>query len=69
MAPTLKVGKNFCECTGCGEFFWSVSSFDKHQIKGRNGTTRCLKPEEMHTINLEKNKQGYWITKKGFGEG
>lgn len=67
--PELKVGSNFCECTGCGEFFFTVSSFDKHFARGRGGNVKCLKPEEMVKLNMEKDKNGYWHLAKGFGKG
>lgn len=63
----LKDGKNFCECTGCGEMFNSVFAFDKHQVwtkpdpKG-NQDVRCLTVKEMEARGFLKNEGGYWIT-------
>lgn len=67
-----------CQCTGCGEFFNSVSAFDWHRVTplSANGTPRlrsirrCLTVEEMYRKGMSTNHSGYWLkgprTKKRF---
>lgn len=52
------VTKTKCQCTGCKEFFNSVSAFDKHRVNGE----RCLSIDEMLEKKMVKNKTGHWCT-------
>lgn len=48
-----------CQCTGCKEFFNSVSAFDKHRVNGE----RCLSVDEMIAKKMVKNETGHWCIK------
>lgn len=49
-----------CLCGGCGEYFWSMETFDKHR-PGKPGATRpCIDPEKLG-MKLYKKSQGmFW---------
>lgn len=57
-----------CECTGCGELFNRVSTFDKHRVGNLAkpgdwaGTRRCLTVDEMAGKGWRLNDKGFWIT-------
>ena len=71
--PELGRG-NQCECTDCGEFFWSVYGFDKHRVfmdkddKGRYiedwDRRRCLSVTEMKAKGWSQNEGGFWVTSR-----
>jgi|GEM_PF-1557872 len=64
---TLTVSNSRCQCSGCGEFFNSLSPFDKHRI-GRHGVDRrCLSEPEMLEAGMDKNTAGYWVTARNEG--
>jgi hypothetical protein len=48
----LGTGRNTSGCRGCGEVFTSITSFDRHQRKGK-----CLPPAE---VGLVQNDKGRW---------
>lgn len=52
----LAAGNARCKCGACGEYFNSVAAFDKHRI-GEWTDRKC------DVSKLEKNAQGYWVTK------
>lgn len=68
MKPRLTTVR--CRCVACGEFFNSVTSFDRH----RTGTyslhpfaetsegRRCLSSNEMLSRGMSINSTGFWIT-------
>jgi hypothetical protein len=58
-APRLTGSR--CLCRGCGEYFNSVKSFDRHRIDYPDGR-RCLSSDEMHQRGMTVNRQGFWIT-------
>jgi len=58
-APRLTGSR--CLCRGCGEYFNSVKSFDRHRIDYPDGR-RCLSSDEMHQRGMTLNRQGFWIT-------
>lgn len=57
----LRVGSSICQCGGCGEWFRSPTSFDKHRITDR-GERRCLTTIEMLAEGMSRNEKGLWIT-------
>jgi hypothetical protein len=57
----LKVGKRFCQCSGCGEYFNSVKPFDMHRISLRTGGRGCETVEGMVIKGMSKNAAGYWV--------
>lgn len=56
----LRVGSSICQCGGCGEFFRSVTSFDKHRA-GSADARRCLTLIEMVADGMSRNDRGLWI--------
>jgi hypothetical protein len=71
MTRTMQVGMTVrglngghCQCTGCGELFNSVGTFDRHRVgewKDRGAWRRCLTPEEMRRQGWTLNSGGFWI--------
>ena len=56
----LPVGKNYCKCSGCGEYFGGVSGFDKHRVD-----RACIHPSAVADKQgkpiLTLNNRGYWV--------
>jgi hypothetical protein len=44
-----------CQCAACGEYFGSLSAFDKHRIN-----LRCRTPDVMEAVGMFKDAQGWW---------
>lgn len=58
----LKGNRN--QCQGCKEYFNSIGSFEKHRT-GEHGTNRrCRTSEEMTSLKMSLNTQGFWISEK-----
>ena len=49
-----------CLCRTCGDYFNSVSMFDKHRV-GEYPARRCLTSEEMSARGYVRNEAGFWI--------
>ena len=58
----MKLGHSRCQCRACGEYFNSVAAFDKHRTDALCETRRCLTPKEILSLNMSKNRDGFWIT-------
>ncbi len=67
---------NRCRCSACGEYFNSVSTFDRHRHggwQGRGADRRCLSPAELKARGWTLNAHGFWIVRRnaiasvGFG--
>ncbi len=62
---TLKPNRNFCRCSGCGEYFRSVSAFDLHR-KSVAGVRSCVPPADLVNRKGERrlklNDAGYWMS-------
>lgn len=56
-----KLTGNQCQCTGCGEYFARVSTFDKHRTGQYEGGRRCLSIAEMHGKGWSLNAHGFWV--------
>lgn len=54
---SVKLTNSKCECAGCGRFFTSTSSFEKHR-RFIAGTDRreCLDPASVKLVD----RDGYW---------
>ncbi|KAI3593899.1 hypothetical protein D9X30_1074 [Cupriavidus sp. U2] len=51
------------QCPTCGEYFNSMSAFDKHRI-GEFGTDRrCMTETEMNSAGMVKNAEDFWLTR------
>lgn len=62
--PKLPIGTQYCQCSGCGEYFNSVYAFDLHR-SGKDCERRgCKTPEELLSKGWSKNAKGYWITEE-----
>lgn len=57
----LKLGNRRCTCSTCGEFFNSVSAFDKHRSGPWTNRT-CLTADQMKDVGMIENAAGYWVT-------
>lgn len=53
--PMLPPGSARCQCTGCGEYFGGVYTFDMHRATGQ-----CLTPAQMRAKGLVRSPRGYW---------
>lgn len=49
-----------CMCPTCGEFFSSITMFDKHRA-GEHGVDRhCLDPQTLGMVIRERGNNTYW---------
>lgn len=55
---------NQCQCTGCGEFFARVSTFDKHRTGAYDGSRCCLSVAEMEAKGWSLTEAGFWVRAK-----
>lgn len=63
MDDKLGAGTGHCLCGECGEYFNSVSAFDKHRTGNySDGTRRCLTQAELTAKGWAHNARGLWIT-------
>lgn len=58
----MKLNGDRNQCQGCGEFFNSTASFDKHRIGQFGVDRRCASESEMASKGMVKNRIGWWIT-------
>lgn len=63
----LSVSNSRCQCSGCGEFFNSLASFDKHRVGTFGLDRRCRTGCEMLEAGMDKNTAGYWVTARSEG--
>lgn len=54
----LTIG-NTCKCPTCGEFFSTVSNFDKHRV-GEHGNKKCVDPETVGLVIKQRGKGTVW---------
>jgi hypothetical protein len=59
----MRLTGNRCQCTGCGEYFNSTSTFDRHRTDSyeRGERRRCRTPDELILRGWSKNPAGFWI--------
>ena len=61
--PMLPPYSNFCQCSGCGEYFGGVATFDLHR-RGKE-IRSCTPPSDVTDREgnrvLRKNDRGYWV--------
>ncbi len=53
-----------CRCAACGEYFNSVSVFDRHRVgnwEARGANRRCFATDEMLSRGWRLNARGFWI--------
>ncbi|MGH8280695.1 MAG: hypothetical protein ACRERZ_00740 [Gammaproteobacteria bacterium] len=50
------VGRRYCYCSACGEYFGGVVGFDLHRL-GEYTQRYCINPA---TAGLTKDSRGYW---------
>jgi hypothetical protein len=50
-----------CKCSGCAEYFNSVSVFDAHRVGGFGPERRCLSIGEMLAKGWIRNSAQFWI--------
>lgn len=59
--PALKYGR--CQCTGCGEFFNSITVFDRHRVGAFEGLEA---PSQRHCLTtVEMDSKGWTIDPRG----
>lgn len=58
-----KLTGNRCQCAGCGDYFNSTSTFDRHRAGAYDTRTsrRCLSPAELILRGWSRNGGGFWI--------
>ena len=65
----MKLGNSRCQCAtstgGCGEYFNSLTAFDKHRVGEYGGGRRCMTRDEMEASGMSVNSDGFWISIKG----
>jgi hypothetical protein len=64
-APRLTGAR--CRCSACGDFFNSVSTFDRHRVGGwsdHGAHRRCLTADQMVVRGWQRNAQGFWIERQ-----
>ena len=59
----LRLSGNRCQCTSCGEFFNSVSAFDRHRSGDclDSGRRSCLSAVALIALGWSRNSAGFWI--------
>lgn len=57
--PLLPPATRMCRCSGCGQYFGSLTGFDRHRA-GPVETRRCLTPEELRADGMALDERGYW---------
>ena len=63
MDEKLGYATGHCLCGECGEYFNSVSAFDKHRTGNfEDKSRRCLTPAELRGKGWLHNARGLWIT-------
>jgi hypothetical protein len=55
-----------CQCPACGEYFASVTVFDRHRVGDfasgeQPSSRRCLTVAEMMAQEWPKNGKGFWL--------
>lgn len=55
----LRPGSNVCQCAACGEYFLSVSGFDRHRV-GPPEDRRCLSNAEMRRKGMALDACNRW---------
>jgi hypothetical protein len=72
----MKHSHAVCECAGCGLFFSSETSFNKHRtgsygdpiykvkdvVGYEKSTRRCMSEDEMRATGMAQNDKGLWVT-------
>ena len=61
--PKLPIGSNFCQCSGCGEYFNSELPFRLHRFGTHGKSRRCLTAAEMLEKGMAVSAKGYWVSK------
>lgn len=64
MQPRPRLSGNRCRCTACGEYFNSVSAFDRHRLgsyQNRGGQRRCRTWRELRSLGWAVSAAGFWI--------
>jgi hypothetical protein len=49
-----------CRCSGCGEYFTTTSTFDRHR-KGPYTDRTCLSVDALFALGWKTNKYGFWM--------
>jgi hypothetical protein len=52
------------QCQGCKAFFNSNTPFDMHRTGEYGVDRRCRTPEEMLSLGMSVNADGFWISMK-----
>jgi hypothetical protein len=63
----IRLTGNRCQCSACGAFFNSQSTFDRHRVGswGDYGRwRRCLTAAQMETRGWQKTSKGFWIQRQ-----
>lgn len=60
--PRLPPDRNFCKCSGCGEYFLTVDAFDAHRVRGYRvpGDRHCQPTPQLREMGFERDPRGYW---------
>ena len=60
MRTNCKLTGKRCQCPGCGEYFSTVSNFDRHR-KGKHGVDRhCVDPVSVGLVLGESHGSTFW---------
>lgn len=59
---SLKAGGQRCRCGACGQYFNSVSVFDRHRVGAYSSSRRCLTATQMTERDWLRNASGFWTT-------
>ena len=58
----MKLSGDRNQCQGCGMFFSSTFSFDKHRTGEHGKDRRCMTTVEMESRGMALNAAGFWIS-------
>jgi len=56
-----RLGSSRNQCAGCNAYFNSITAFEKHRTGEHGVNRRCRTEEEMRSIGMSVNKDGFWI--------
>lgn len=60
MRTKAKLGPGkMCQCPTCGEFFSTVSNFDRHRV-GNHGSKVCVDPESVGLVIGKRVDSTFW---------
>jgi hypothetical protein len=58
------LGESRNQCQGCKGYFNSITAFEKHRTGEHGKNRRCRTEQEMLSLGMDVNEDGFWVSKK-----